>query len=208
MDQRRAIIAVAIVILLILIIIGGTIFYLARVFNSGHQTTNNSRVVTSSSTPVPTTSNGATSLPSTNNGTTNTPGNTALKAYQGQNFQLQYPAGWGLLTCTNSNNFEFDPYNSQDTRIVCDRSVKPITVLVNKSPCVGGDVIKINGVTATKVVDRSPGEIDYEWCTQTNPPLDITERVSAGGSRATAPGDFSIQVEKMIGSFNNASGGS
>lgn len=206
MDQRRAIIAVAAVILLILVIIGGTIFYLARVFNSGKSTTTG-HVVTSSNAPAANNGNtlGTESLPSTS-GSTPLPANYQI--YQGQGFQLRYPKTWGLLTCTNSNNFEFDPYTGQNQKVGCDFAVKPITVLVNKNECQGGTVTKINNIPVTKVVDRTDTGVDYEWCTQTNPPLDVTERVSSDGSRATSVNDYSIQVEQMIGSFSNAGGGS
>jgi hypothetical protein len=218
MDQRKAILVVSAVILLILLIVGGTIFYLARVFNSNKS---NAHVVTSSSSPVPV--NQGDQVPSLQpNGTgvpapTNRPQPTTAPAnppsnsssgnvYTGANFTLRYPQNWGLLTCNNSQNIEFDPYNGAKSKVACDFSVKPITVLVNHSSCQGGTAEKINNIPLVKVVTRTSGEVDYQWCTQTNPTLDVTERVAADGSRATAPGDYSIQVEQIIGSFSPLGG--
>ena len=209
MDQRKALLIVSAVIVLILLIIGGTIFYLSRVFNTGKS---NVHVITSSATPIPVGASSP-SLPSTNpqSGPSAAPAGSQLvpsNTYTGANFTLKYPKNWGLLTCSNSQNLELDPYNSQNTKIACDFSVKPITFLVNHSSCQGGTQEKINNIPLVKVVTRSPGEVDYQWCTQTTPPLDVTERVSADGSRASAPGDYSIQVEQIIGSFSSGTGGS
>src|SRR5690349_10767404 len=125
MDQRKALVAVSIVVVLVLAIIVGTIFYLTKIFKSSNQPS--TKVVTSSSQPAASGANAPSdNLPSTQPGqpqtsaVTTPPANPNLKTYNGNGFSLQYPKNWGLLSCSNSNNFEFDPYNSQNTQIACD----------------------------------------------------------------------------------------
>ena len=126
------------------------------------------------------------------------------KIFKGIGFSLTFPNKWGLLTCGNSNNFEFDPNGGDMKDVACDSALKPVTfVIVPKLNC-SGDPIKLgnNHVTTTKTISDH-GDVSYRWCTVVgNTSFDITHRVSASGSRATSKEDFSKEVEKIITSLN------
>jgi cytoskeletal protein RodZ len=92
-------------------------------------------------------------VPSAN--TNNTPevlpqtGNTNKKSLNSVGNVFSFP-GWGVLTCSNSANFEFDPTDGRDNRVVCDIAQKPITVLVNNAAVCKGEMTTINGVSVQK----------------------------------------------------------
>lgn len=187
MDQRRVLTLAGILGVLILAIIIGTIVYLTHSFES----TSTPRVVTSNPSSIPVYS----PLPSASALGRQTGVNT--KVYTGGGFQIQYPTSWGLLTCNNSHNIEFDPTNGADQlNFSCNRSIKPITILVGPASC-SGTTIKLGSVSVVKSVNTTGGEIDYRWCTQTSPMLDITHRVAQSGT-ATSINDYSSQIEDII----------
>lgn len=199
MENKRSIIISALIGLVVLALIIGTIYYLIRFITSrpGTQTTRtpNPTAFTTSPTPIKVESPapGEPTSPSTT-----TPANT--KSFQGRGFTFNYPANWGILTCNNSGNFELDPINSRDQlKVACDYALKPITVLVNSQTCTGGENINKGGVLFNKITNRTSTGIEYKWCTKTNPPLEISHRVSSNNGRATSRQDFSAQVEEMIG---------
>lgn len=125
----------------------------------------------------------------------------STKLYQEASFSLRYPNSWGILSCSNSAHFEFDPYSTTDTKIVCDRSVRPITVLVAQNLNCRGELVTLGShqVLKTKTADRS-GDLDYHWCLSVggNTGLDITHRVSQVGSPASSKVDYSSQIEELI----------
>lgn len=208
-DRRRALIVTAIVLLVLIALIVGIVWYLIQFIRS-RQTS----LPTVSRTPAPTTTSVPLASPESfpvTGGVTSTPTpvpvvspnvqTSPTKTYNGQGFQLVYPREWGLLTCTNSQNIEFDPANSTDQKISCDRAIKPITVLVNSSNCPGGQTVNLGGVQAVKVVTQVQGGVNYKWCVRTGIPLEISHRVSPQGGRASSVDDFSAQIEQMIANF-------
>lgn len=128
-----------------------------------------------------------------------TPGSTKL--YQVSGISLRYPQAWGLLSCSNSIHFEFDPTNPADARITCDRAVKPVTVLVVQGLNCQGDLVILGGkqVLKTRTVDAR-GDIDYRWCVSAveTMALDITHRVSKIDAPASSSEDYSSQIEEII----------
>lgn len=121
------------------------------------------------------------------------------KTYQGKNFTLSYPKTWSILTCANSQNFEFDPENNTDQNAVqCDRAVKSVTVLVKNTSDCTGDTILLGQVSVVKSKTTTGTGVGYRWCTNTKPILDITHRASTAGGRATSKNDFSAAIEEMI----------
>lgn len=132
-----------------------------------------------------------------------------LKTYKGNGFSLQYPKTWGLLTCSNSQHFELDPASSQDlSGIVCDRAVKPVTVLVADRLNCSGEKINLGGKEVTKsTVASAGGDIDYRWCVSAGGKnFDISHRVSSSGARASSKDDFSSAVEQIISTLQAAQG--
>lgn len=115
---------------------------------------------------------------------------STTKTYVGQGFSLRYPNSWGLLTCSNSSNFELDPTNPTDQKeVICNQAVKPITVLVseNKGNCNAGKKT------------WNDGQTDYRWCVNIGKVyLDITHRVSSQGFKATSATDYSLAVDEMV----------
>ncbi|MDO8639188.1 MAG: hypothetical protein Q7R43_06440 [Candidatus Daviesbacteria bacterium] len=126
------------------------------------------------------------------------------KIFKGQGFTLSFPNNWGLLTCGNSNNFEFDPNGGDMKNVACDNALKPVTfVVVSRLNC-SGDPVKLgnNHVTKTKTISDN-GDVSHRWCTMVgNIGFDISHRVSSSGSRATSKNDYSKEVEKIITSLN------
>lgn len=193
MDQRTRYIVIGGVVLLFVAAILVTIFYLGRVYRS---TTNTPRETDNPLSQLPVASPSATIT--SPGGVTAAVGNTKL--YAGQGFSLSYPSNWGLLTCSNSQNFEFDPTTGADLKnVVCDVAVKPITVLVvNRLNCTG-ETITLGSNKVVKSKTTSGGDTNYRWCvTVGNKAFDITHRVSSAGSRATSKDDYSAQIEQMI----------
>lgn len=133
------------------------------------------------------------------------------KIYSGPGFNFTYPSNWALLTCSNSQNFEFDPVNRGDIAgAVCDRALKPMTFLVVDKINCQGDTIKLgnNQVIRSKTTGSS-GDTNYRWCLQVGGKgLDITHRVSGSGARATSKDDFSAQIEQIISNIQAGTGGS
>lgn len=124
----------------------------------------------------------------------------AAKTFVAAAFSLDYPSSWGLLTCSNSTNFEFDPVEGSDVKnVICDRAVKPITIiLVNRLNCLG-ETVKIGDKQVIKSKSTQGNNINYRWCVPVgNIGLDITHRVSPNGSMATSKEDFSTQIEQLI----------
>lgn len=117
----------------------------------------------------------------------------------GVNFS--FPNNWGVLSCSNSSNFELDPSNSSDSRIVCDIAQKPITVLVNSNLVCKGQPTNISGMNVLKYRVENARGVDYQWCFSKNGVnYNITHRVSPTAVRGTSTDDYSAKVEEMIGS--------
>lgn len=196
MDQRNKVIIFGGVGLLILAVVFVSLFYIlksskiTKVTQSANVPNSLSRFPSVATTPV--IANASV-----------TPVLSNDKIFKGLGFTLNFPNNWGLLTCSNSNNFEFDPSGENRKNIVCDSALKPVTFLiVNKLNC-SGEPIKLgnNHVTKTKTISDN-GDISYKWCTVVGgTSFDITHRVSQDGSRATSKDDFSKDVEKIITSL-------
>lgn len=121
----------------------------------------------------------------------------------GSGFTLSYPENWGVLTCNNSPNFEFDPDNNVDQiNVVCSVATKPISVIVQNSlaGCFGETVVVGNHQVVRSVTTTSE-YVEYQWCTVTNPVLSITHRVSPSASSVASQIDYSAQIENMIGTL-------
>lgn len=195
--QRRAFVLVVLTVLVVLAVTVGTIVYLNKQFQKGN------RVVLES--PHPQTS----SLPTGSSPATGSQLGVGVKTYTGTNFKLHYPQNWGLLTCSNSQNFELDPVNSSDSLgVVCNFAQKSITVLVSPSfsNCQGNST-NIATVAVIKSKTTTEGETDYRWCTKQPPFLDITHRVSPNPpSGAYSKEDYSDQIEQLISSLSPDSG--
>lgn len=215
MDQRRIVVVATAVGFLILAIILGTIFYLSKNLN---KSTTPNKVVTSSPLPansIPTASQIASPSPSAQAtagaASAAAPLVPGTKLYTGAGFSISYPQNWGLLTCSNSKNIEFDPYNSTDQlNFACNFAVKPITVVTSNVTSCSGDQVTLGANTVFKSRRFVGDGVDYKWCIKGNPGLVITHRVSDGGERATSKDDFSQQVEDMIShiTFGTVGGGS
>jgi cytoskeletal protein RodZ len=143
-------------------------------------------------------------VPSAN--TNNTPevlpqtGNTNKKSLNSVGNVFSFP-GWGVLTCSNSANFEFDPTDGRDNRVVCNIAQKPITVLVNNAAVCKGEMTTINGVSVQKYQVENIRGMDYQWCFSKNGVnYNVTHRVSATGVAGTSVQDYSAAIEEMIGS--------
>ena len=63
----------------------------------------------------------------------NVPGN--MKSHTSDlGLTINYPKSWGILTCSNSYNFELDPTNGTDMlNMMCNDAMKPISVIINNS---------------------------------------------------------------------------
>ncbi|MBI2022201.1 hypothetical protein HYS93_04990 [Candidatus Daviesbacteria bacterium] len=189
-DQQRSLLATGIVLVVILTIIIGSIYFVFQMFQ-GKKVTKASVAPSASVAPIKV----AESTPSAS-ARPSTPPNT--KSYKINSLQIHYPKSWGLLTCRNSKNIEFDPTNSTDQlNVLCDVALKPITILVGSSNC-QGQTIDLSGVSVVKSKTTSSNGVSYKWCTKTNPALEISHRVSSTGSRAASIQDFSAQIEQMI----------
>lgn len=232
MDQRKSLIITGLALFFIIAVIVGTIAFLVRgiknrqtastvfpkptvqasvpmfegpsniidqpIINPSPSPSSSSRPAQQASpTPAPT--------PRGNQGGTTTV-NGNLETYNASNFSISFSKSWGLLTCNNSSNFELDPTNSTDQlNYSCNYAVEPVTVLVGNVSC-QGETVKLGNITVIKsVVNTSTGK-NYRWCTQTQPMLDITHRVSSGGGRATSTQDYSSQIEEMIKTFKPGAG--
>ncbi len=204
-DKTRALIVTGAVLLLILALIIAAIFYLIRFIQGRTSTgTQNQQTRQINFSPSPTANivnppAGGT-IPSTGNGTgTVTPTQGDTKTYNGNGFQLSYPKNWGLLTCSNSQNIEFDPYNPTDQLgVKCDYAQKPVTVVVGVT-C-NGATTNVGGVPVVKSKrDLSKG-VENAWCLNAGPTgLQITNRISTQeGARGYGKDDITNQIEQMI----------
>lgn len=202
MEDRRSVIISAIIGILVLALIIGVIIYLIR-FITNRPPTNPtptprpSVTVRPSNQPTPTASQNPNPDPTVPGATT--PPTTDTKKYPGSGFEINYPANWGILTCNNSANFEFDPTNPADFKgVACEYALKPITILVGSNSCQDGESVTKGGVSFTKIKKTTSTGVNYKWCTQTTPALEITHRVSSQDGRAKSTQDFSAQVEELI----------
>jgi len=200
---KTIILAVVSVIIIAMILSG--VFYLLK--NSKQIITNNNsnplaRLGVVSNSPTPTVSSESDSLPATNNQTTQISANT--KTYQGRNFTLKYPQKWGILTCSDSENLEFDPYHSNDLKnYVCDRAVKPITILVGNGDlnCLG-ETVKIGNNTVIRSKTETANWLKNRWCVNKNGiSLDITNRINSQSIIGTGKDDFFSEIETIIKSL-------
>ena len=211
MEQpQRSLIFTAAVGLIILAIIIGSIYYLVK-FIQGRVATSDSVQITentiSESTQegqlLPEAQNDQFGAPETNNGSSiNEQILAGKKLYTASAFRLNYPDSWGLLACSNSQNFELDPSNPQDLKSDCDIASKPVTVIIGETSGCQGEAVRIGSfdVVKTKVNDGSYTK--YQWCTKTEPILNITHRVSPDGDRATSKEDYSNQIEQIISTLS------
>ncbi len=216
MESRKGIIIGIAAFLIVLLLIGGSIYYLTRILRKTSTTvTTSTPIVTSSPTATPKgniisnlfkkkTPN-PTPKPTSNTtlGSSAVSGNAPL--YQGQGFKINYPDHWGILTCTTSQNFEFDPYNAAKQSASCDYAVKPITVLVDSGYSCSGNPVNIGGKQVIKSVKQAvlqeTGHLvtEYNWCfNQGGRNIFISHRVSPNNGLATSKDDFSYQVEQLI----------
>jgi hypothetical protein len=197
MDRKKTLIVTGIVLLIILALIFAAVFYLVRTIQNRQSssktlfpTGSSSPAITPSITPTPV--SGAQPQPQPQ---------TSGKVYKGSSFQLNYPVTWGVLTCNNSQNFELDPQSSADQpAVLCDRAVKPITVLVTDNLRCTGETVTMGTHQVIRSQDGNKGgAVDYRWCVVTSGvDLDITHRANPAGGPATSKEDFSAQIEQMI----------
>lgn len=210
-QQQRSLVFTAAVGLIILAIIVGSIYYLVKFVQT--------RIASNRQSPQASVqniaqgslnANPAISGQTSDSNPTSAPGTSAnpnrnVKFYNvSDTFRLNYPQNWGILKCTDTGNFELDPLNSEDGSIACDLATKPVTVILNNINGCDGESVKL-GATETiksKKVD-SDGYTVYQWCTKTEPVLNITHRVSKNGERATSPDDYSAQVEEIISNLSS-----
>lgn len=209
--DNRSLIASIIVILLILGIIGGAIYYLTQTFRGRVASTPKpspiAQAADTQGIPLASFTPEVTNQPAPI--VTPEPIPQAAGIYNGKDFSLTYPKNWGLLTCNNSENFEFDPSNATpQLNVPCSFAVKPVTILVNASTTCTGDRVNIGSyqVTKEKLVDVNINgnkyEAVYRWCfVAKNKNFDISHRVSKQGFPASSKDDFSNQVEQVISSI-------
>ncbi|MDO8498483.1 MAG: hypothetical protein Q7S44_01735 [bacterium] len=202
MDTKTKSILLGGIALLILAVTFGVIFYLGKASRNQNVRTEPS-LDSLSQLPSLSTSDNSSGTGNNNTGTT--------KSFTGEGFTLKYPTSWGLLTCSNSQNFELDPTSSQDIKgVVCDMAVKPVTFLISstRAACQGETVtLGSNQVVKSKITAR--GDTNYRWCLMVgSKSFDVTHRVSPSGSRATSKDDFSSQIEEVIKSLQTTPAGS
>lgn len=201
MNAQTRLIVLGGIALFVLVIVGVVAYYSMGLFKGGVNLPQGASVIDLSSM-LPTTPPAGSSVTPTPSSNSLVPAAGALlKTYSGSGFSLRYPSKWGVLTCSNSQNFEFDPISGTDIKgVVCDRALKPVTVLV----------VNGNPTCPARSVTGASGEINYRWCAPLNNNLflDITHRVSQLGGRATSVNDYSTQIEQIIKTISTASGGS
>lgn len=216
-QQQRSLIFTAAVGLIILAIIVGSIYYLVK-FIQG-------RVASNNQTPVPSVTEIATDFATPGSSPVDgsvapvVPGSPAAspriqtgaaipdkKVHNVGEFQMAYPKAWGIVTCTNGKNVEFDPVNSADSNIACDIALKPVTVIVGDTRGCEGQTTKVGAIDVVKFQESKAGDIYYQWCTKTTPVLNITHRVSPQAKRGFSTQDFSKQVEEIIANLSFSRG--
>lgn len=209
MENKKAVLVAAVVALIIAGLIIGAIWFLTSILK-GRATVRTNTTVSPTPTPVqsqPATVNGG-NTPPTGQSSSSLPMGKTVSI---DSFTFHYPQNWGVLKCANSRNIEFDPYNGTDqSGVVCDYAVKPVTVLVTNVLNCQGESITLGGSQVIRSKIPTQTGVDYRWCVtgQGGVNLDITHRVSSDGSRATSKEDFSSQIEQMISNFRAPSGGS
>ncbi len=188
MDQQSRLIVFGAAAFIIFALVVGGIIFMVRNSQTQNVPAENSTDL-SSRLPVTTATPSATITPP-----------IGTKSYQGEGFTIYYPVGWGLLTCGNSKNIEFDPTNAADaSNIACSEALKPVTVLVAEGLSCSGETVTLGPRQAVKSIETIGDAMVYRWCVPAgNKALDITHRVSPSGSRATSKQDFSKDIEKMI----------
>ncbi|MDD2822646.1 MAG: hypothetical protein PHQ59_01060 [Candidatus Daviesbacteria bacterium] len=208
MEITKKTIIIAVVSVIIVAVILSGVFYLlknSKQIVSGSKNTNplaRLGVITSNTSPTPTSTAQNNSLPVTNNQTNQ--GSTNTKTYQGINFTFQYPQKWGILTCSDSQNLELDPYNSNDLRnYSCDRAIKPITIIVSNSALsCAGETVKIGNNTVIRSKTETANWLKNRWCINKNGlSFDVTNRVNGQGITGTGKDDFSSDIETIIKSL-------
>lgn len=204
-QQQRSLFFTAAVGLIILAIIVGSIYYLVKFIQtrvaSSRQTQPSTQTVESSGSPQEVAEGEQTpefsgDLPQTGSVASDN------KTYNGGSFQLSFSKNWGVLTCTNSANLELDPANGIDSKIECGSALKPVTIIVDDISGCSGENIKIGETLAVKSKKVEGGYTSYQWCTKTEPVLNITHRVSKGGEKAVSPEDYYLKIEEMISSIS------
>lgn len=125
-----------------------------------------------------------------------------FRIFRGPGFSLSFPQNWSLLTCLNSQNFEMDPFGRGDQRIICTSAQEPITIILqnNLSNC-PGDSIMVGNTPVLKSTSVTSEFNQIKWCTQTQPVLSITHRISSIPQPAVSVVDFSADIENMISSL-------
>lgn len=211
-QQQRSLIFTAAVGLIILAIIIGSIYYLVKFIQGRVATSRQTTQTSEQATPTSDPSNGVfvnpdgtvTEIPTpqtdSNPSAQTTPSDK--KVYNAGAFQLVYPNNWGVLSCSNSSNLEFDPTNASDNKANCDFASKPVTIVMGDSTGCAGETVKLGNVDVTKTKVNDGSYTKYQWCTKTEPMLNITHRVSPDGERATSKEDYSNQIEQMISNLS------
>ena len=195
-DKTRALIVTGAVLLLILGLIIAAIFYLIR-FISGRSTTNTqqnqTRQINFSPSPTANVDFNTGSTPPTGNNVNN----SELKTHNGSGFQISYPKNWGILTCSNSANVEFDPTNPTDQlKVICDYAQKPVTVMVGIS-C-EGTTTEVGGVPVVRSQRNLSKGVENSWCVKVGPGFLITNRVSTQDARGYGKEDYGRQIDELI----------
>lgn len=211
MTDNRSLIASIIVILLILGIIGGAIYYLTQTFRGRVASTPRpspiEQAVTTPGIPLASFTPEVTNQPTPIVTPEATPQVTGV--YNGEGFSLTHPKNWGLLTCNNSENFEFDPSNATpQNNVPCNFAVKPTTFLVNAQATCTGDRLNLGSYQVTKLkqtdvlIGANKYDTIYRWCfVAKGKNFDISHRISKQGFPASSRDDFATQVEQIISSI-------
>lgn len=153
--------------------------------------------------PAPSATPTASSSPISSSSPSASPVATGFKSFTSKaGISMQYPAKWGLLTCSNSNNFEFDPTNSQDElNVICEDAKKPITVVFSNNACGGGQVESGFDLFVIKSQDQSENYLTHTWCIKSNPVIQITNRESQTTNVAADSKNYVNEIDKMINSI-------
>lgn len=184
--QQRSFLVTGIILVVILAIIVGSVVFLIRTIQSRRTPTSSARPSATVSVPGITPSPQVSILPAN------------LKSQTVSSLELKYSKNWGILTCSNSQNIEFDPNSPTDQlNFLCDVAIKPVTVLVAQATC-QGQVVKLGITQAVKEINYTQTGVNYKWCTITQPNLEISHRVSSTGEQATSSQDFSKEIEQML----------
>ncbi len=207
------VIGIIIAFIILAALVFGLVMLVRGKFFPAKKTVTSGNVSTDGVVSVPATEsaqlNQGLNLPATGNRSNGSSLGSSTKAFQVDNVTFNYPQNWGVLSCTNSKNFEFDPVNGADSRIVCDRALKPITVLVDNSLGCAGETVNINGLQVIKSRIENARGVDYRWCfSAQGKSFNLTHRVSGTAGRGLSKDDFSEQIEQVIGSINSSRGGS